>query len=96
MKASDPDSGEDVLHLLHRAREVVVGVQRAAVDLGPAVLAGQPLAGEVVPLMPPRVSRMPCMPLVVVGGRGAAGLDAMVPPSGLISWAIFARLTPMS
>src|SRR5262249_62107329 len=38
---------QDVLHLLHRAREVVVGVERAAGHLGPAVLAGELVAGRL-------------------------------------------------
>ena len=52
--------------------------------------------GEVVPLMPPSVSRMPCMRSLWLAAAAPPDWMQIVPPSGLISWAIFARLTPMS
>ena len=57
-------------------REVVVGVERAAVDLGPAVLAGQPVAGRLVALGARERVADALHALVVVGRRGAARLDA--------------------
>ena len=57
-------------------REVVVGVERAAVDLGPAVLAGQPIAGRLGALAAGQRVADALHALVVVGRRGAARLDA--------------------
>ena len=67
---------EDVLHLLDGHREVVVGVERAAVDLGPAVLPGQPVARRLVALLARERVADALHALVVVRGRGAARLDA--------------------
>ena len=39
------DLAERILHLLHREREVVIGIERTTFDLGPTVLARQAVAG---------------------------------------------------
>ena len=87
---------EDILHLLHGAREIVVRVERAAGDLLPAVLAGQLVPGAAADFAPARVSRIPCMRSLWFAAAAPPDWMQIVPPFGLICCASFARLTPIS
>src|SRR5690606_27521063 len=69
-------AGEDVLHLLHGAGGIVVGVERAAVDLGPAVVAVEALAGRSRAAHAAERVADALHALVVVGRGSAARLDA--------------------
>ena len=77
MKASRVGvGGHEVLELLHGSREVVIRVERAAFCLGPATLAGQAIARRGGGLGARQLVADALHALVVVGRRGAAGLDA--------------------
>ena len=66
-------------------REVVVGVERAALDLGPAVLAGQAVARATrADALPASVSRMPCMRSLWLAAAAPPDWMQIVPPFGLI------------
>src|SRR5581483_3477027 len=67
---------EDVFHLLDREREVVVGVERAAVNFRPPVLAGQARAGRSRPGHAAERVANALHALVVVGRSHATRLDA--------------------
>ena len=68
--------GEDVLHLLVGAGEVVVGIERAAIGFLPAVLTGEANARRLGALRARERIADALHALVVVGRRRAARLDA--------------------
>ena len=76
---------QDVFHLLHGEREVVVGVERAAVRLGPAVLRRSARRRATRrDCLPASVSRMPCMRSLWLAAAAPPDWMQIVPPFGLI------------
>ena len=67
---------EKVAELLHGQREVVVGIEGAAVDLAPSSFTSEAIAGRRRRLTVGKRISQPLHALVVVGGRRSAGLDA--------------------